>query len=115
MRSLEEYRAELTRLEGGTIPVTYAMELLDSADAAVAASRGEYTVSRAVELSRRSRSWIKRRLADWQAKGLARQLDDGTWLVKDAALPRAAVVPRGGFDPALGPEEIARRLYGAAS
>lgn len=114
MRSLTEYRAWLEEIDGGTVPVAKVLEIVATAEAEIAAARQEYTVSRAAEVSGKSRSWIVRRLKVWQATGLARQMDDGTWLVKDAALPARVKLARGGFDPALGPKEIARRLLRAS-
>lgn len=110
MRSLTEYRESLERIKGGTIPVDLALEIVDAWEQMEGAKGGEYTVSRAVELSGKSRGWFRRRLDGWQQKGLARQLNDGTWLVKDAAIPRRASLPSGGVDPSLSDEEFFQLL-----
>jgi hypothetical protein len=96
---LSEYREILERIgRGSTVSRDFALEIIEVAEAELAAATQEYTVGRATEVAGRSRSWVVRRLAAWADSGLARQLDDGTWLVKDAALPRRAHVPGGGID-----------------
>lgn len=109
-RSLQAYRETLDAIGDGTVSTAFVREILDAAAAEIAAAQGEYTVTRAMEVARRSRSWVKRRLPSWRTAGLARQLDDGTWLIKDAALPRSTTLPRGGFDPSSPVGSIAMRL-----
>jgi hypothetical protein len=96
---LNEYREILERIgRGSTVSREFALEIIDAAETELAAAGQEYTVGRAMEVAGRSRSWVVRRLAGWAEVGLARQLDDGTWLVKDAALPARPHVPGGGID-----------------
>lgn len=110
MRSLTEYRESLERIKGGTIPVDLALEIVDAWEKAEEKTAGEYTVSRAVEISGKSRGWFRRRLEEFGAKGLARQLSDGTWLVKDAAIPRRRTLPTGGVDPSLSDDQMLARI-----
>lgn len=110
MKDLREYRETAEKLRGGTVPAEFLLEVIGAAEAQIRAAQGEYTISRAVEISRRSRGYFKRRLSTLACQGLARQLSDGTWLVQDAAVPRPTAIPRGGFDPSLDPDEIARRI-----
>jgi hypothetical protein len=98
MRSLTEYRETLEQIGAGTVSTAFALEILAAAEAEIAAAGQEYTVGRAMEVARKSRSWVRRRLPTWRDRGLARQLEDGTWLIKDAALPARKAVPSGGID-----------------
>lgn len=110
MRSLTEYRETLERVRGGTVPVDLALEIVDAWERDAERSAGEYTITRAVELSGKSRGWFRRRIDDWARQGLARQLSDGTWLVKDAAVPIRRRLPSGGVDPSLSDEDIYAQL-----
>lgn len=112
-RSLTKYRESLEAIRGGTIPVDFALEIIEAWEADVQLAAGEYTITRAMEISGKSRGWFARRLEDWAKRGLARRLDNGTWLVSEAAVPRRRTLPSGGFDPSLGASEIARRILRA--
>lgn len=111
MRSLVEYRETLERIGDGTVSTDFAREIIDAAVAEIRAAHGEYTITQAVEMSGRSRSWFERRLNDFRMYGLARQLPNGMWLLKAAALP-GREHEGSGFDPALDVDEIARRVVG---
>lgn len=110
MRSLTEYRDSLERIRGGTVPVDLALEIIDAWEEDAAKAGGEYTITRAVELSGKSRGWFRRRVEEWAEVGLSRQLPDGTWLVKDAVVPRRRELPSGGVDPSLSDAELFRRI-----
>lgn len=110
MRSLTEYREMLERLEGGTVPVAFAQEILQAAEDQLQQAQGEHTITRAMELSGKSRGWFMRRLDAWAAQGLARRVEGGPWLVKDAVVPRRRPLASGGVDPSLSDEEIYRQL-----
>lgn len=115
MRNLSDYRETLERIGAGTVSTAFALEIIEAAEAEIAAAGQEYTVGRAAEVSGRSRSWVVRRLTNWSEDGLARQLDDGTWLVKDAALPPRPHVPGGGIDLSAPVGAFADKLLRRAS
>lgn len=106
---LSRYRETLERIRGGTVPAELALEILDAAEAELAHAHGEYTLTQAMAMSGRSRSWFERRLPDLEAQGLARRAGR-IWLLKRAAIPERETFARGGFDPAASDEEILRRL-----
>jgi hypothetical protein len=112
MRSLTEYRRLLEQIGDGTVSTAFAREILDVAEAKIQQAIGEYTLARAMEVSGKSRGWFRRRLPAWEQQGLARQMDGGTWLIKDAAVPRRKELPSGGVDPSLSDEEIFQRMVG---
>lgn len=107
MRSLTEYRETLERIGSGTVSVEFAREMLDAAEREVAKTVGEYTITQAVEMSGRSRSWFERHVERFAAEGLARKLGN-VWLVKGAAIPRRGETDA--FDPAMDVDSIADRL-----
>lgn len=110
LRSLQEYREDLARIDGGTVPVAYAREILEAADAALREAEGEYTLAQAMERSGKSRSYFERRVRRWTAEGLARK-PGREWLLKAAAIPPRVV--HGGFDPSLSADEVADAILGA--
>lgn len=105
--SLEEYRRRLAGVE--TVRRELVEEILDVAEAELDSAHGEFTISQAVAMSGRSRSWFERRLERWEERGLARK-PGRDWLLKAAVIPRRA--GERGFDPRLPADEIARRLVG---
>lgn len=115
MRTLRDYRDTLEQIGDGTVSTAFAREILTAAEAELAAAGQEYTVGRAAEVSGRSRSWVVRRLIGWREAGLARQIDDGTWLVRDAALPARRAVPSGGLDLSAPVGSFAAKLLRRAS
>lgn len=109
MTTLERYEATLTQVgEQGTVSVAFAREILAAAREEIEQRAGEFSVTQAVEISGRSRSWFERRLPEWQETGLARKVG-ALWLLKAAAIP-ARTEGVHGFDPRLGAEAIGRRL-----
>lgn len=117
MAGLREYRDKLAGLEGGTVPTALALEIIDAGLQEVAAAETEYTLTDACALSGRSRSFFERRLAMWEAQGLARR-SGRTWLLKRGTIParrRGVLVGGRGYDPALTPEELADALLRKAS
>ncbi len=107
MRSLSEYRDMLESIDGGTVPVAFAAEILDAAESEIHSAHGEYTLLQAMERSGRSRSYFERRIASLAARGLARK-PGREWLLRAAAIPSREV--HGGFDPSLSPNELADAL-----
>lgn len=114
MNSLAEYRDILERIAPGTVSTDFALEIIAAAEAELAAAGQEYTIGRAMELTHRSRSWIRRRLPVWRESGLARQLEDGTCLINDAALPPSTPVLVGGVDLSLPVGAFADKLLRGA-
>jgi hypothetical protein len=111
--TLDDYRKTLEQIGGGTVSVEFVRAVLEAADAEIEARSGEFTVTQAVEISGRSRSWFERRLRGMERDGLARQLaPHGVWLLKGAAIPSRGSVTRG-FDPRLDENTIADRLVAA--
>lgn len=108
MRSLTEYRETLERIGDGTVSVEFARGILDAAERELVQTGGELTITQAVEMSGRSRSWFERHANQLAAEGLARKLSNGMWLVKVAAARRAS--DPGAFDPGLDADSIAERL-----
>lgn len=112
MRSLDDYRAMLERIDGGTIPAALGLEIIHTAEAELQEARGEFTVAQAMEKSGRSRSYFERRLSKWAQDGLARK-PGRDWLLKAAAIPGRDT--HGGFDESLSPSEVAAALWRRAS
>lgn len=110
MLSLDDYKRRLQGIEGGTIPVSLALEIVAAAEREVETRAGELTISQAVERSGRSRSWFERRLEGWKVTGLARQMESGVWLLKAAALPDRPHSHPDGYDTALSDEDILAEL-----
>ena len=106
--SISEYRTLLERVDGGTVPARLALEIVDAAEKELDAAHGEYTVSQAMHMSGRSRSWFERRLPEWRKQKLARRVGR-VWLLKRGAIPIKRAGDEG-FDVSLSPEEVARRL-----
>lgn len=106
---LTRYRETLEQVRGGTVPAELALEILDAAEQEIAHAHGEYTLSQAMAMSGRSRSWFERRLPDLEARGLARRVGR-FWLLKRAAIPERATYSRDGFDPGVSDEDILRQL-----
>jgi hypothetical protein len=111
VRSMDEYRQTLDRIGAGTVSAEFAREILEAAEREIEARSGEFTVTQAVELSGRSRSWYERRLPDLEESGLARKVG-AVWLLKAAAIPTRRA-DDDGFDPLMTPEEIANRMAAA--
>src|SRR5690606_23474767 len=86
MRSLTEYRAQLEPMEGGTVPVALALEIIHAAEAELEEARGELSIAQAMERSGRSRSYFERRLEGWAKTGDARRVGR-VWLMRAAVVP----------------------------
>lgn len=113
-RSLVEYRETLEKIgQQGAVSVTYALEMLEAAESALEQQSGEHTLSRAITMSGRSRSWWESRLPHLQATKLARK-EGAIWLIKDAAIPRRKPLPRDGFSESDNAADIADRLLKSA-
>lgn len=109
MKTLTEYEQTLEKIGSGAVSIEFAREILEAAKAELAEAGGEFTITQAVELSGRSRSWFERRLPELAAAGTARQLPGGLWLLKRAAIP-SRWKEGDGLDPALDTETLAERV-----
>lgn len=109
MTPLADYRETLERVRGGTVPATLALEILDVAEREIERVHGEHTLTDAMAMSGRSRSWFERRLPEWERQGLARRAGR-IWLVKHGVIPHRELEVAAGFDPATSDDEILRRL-----
>lgn len=109
MLPLDEYKKRLQAIEGGTIPVSLALEIVAAAEHEVETRAGEFTISQAVERSGKSRSWFERRLEGWREEALARQVA-GVWFLKAAVIPTRAHSDPDGYDPSLSDDTILAEL-----
>lgn len=102
-RSLQEYRDRLNGV--ATVSVELVREIIDVAEAEIETAHGEFSLSQAVGISGRSRSWFERRLPTWQIQGLARKVGR-VWLLKRAIIPSRRQTARGAFDPSTPNDSI---------
>lgn len=107
--SLEEYRRSLELVQGGTIPVALALEIIDQAEEEIETRAVALTLQEAMDVSGRSRSFFERRLAGWLRDGTARKRG-GRWFIDRAVVPYRSGKPREGFDPSMPTDQIADRL-----
>ncbi len=108
LKTLAEYRELLEEMRGGTVAVDYVLdEIIAAAEREIARSGVELTLSQAMSLSGRSRSYFEARLAKWQEQGLARK-PGRDWLISRVVVPvRRQPGGEGLLDPDMSPEEIA--------
>jgi len=108
MRSLDDYRAMLESMKGGTIPAELGLEIIAQARAEIEEAGGEFTLAQAIERSGRSRSYFERRARQWAAQGFARK-PGREWLIKGVVIPSRVV--HGGFDPSLSADEVVDAIW----
>jgi len=107
--SLAEFRRSLEMVDGGTIPVSLALEIIDQAEEEIETREIALTMQEAMERSGRSRAYFERRLARWLKDGHARKRG-GRWFIAAEVVPYRSGKPGDGFDPSTPTEQIADQL-----
>ena len=110
-KPLAQFKAQLQGLEGGTVPVSYVLEMLETAEHEIEARKYAVTIPEAILKSGRSRSYFERRLKAWVEEDRA-QKRGRQWFLDAEVVPQRK--RRGsqdeGFDPDADPAEAARLL-----
>lgn len=107
--SLSDYRDRLEVMDGGLVPVSLALDIIDQAEEEMESRLWALTIPEAMEVSGRSRSYFERRLAGWVKAGTARKRG-GRWFLNREVVPSRGGRSREGFDPATPTDVLADQL-----
>lgn len=107
--SLADYRDRLEVMDGGLVPVSLALDIIDRAEEEIETRSLAITIPEAMDLSGRSRSYFERRLAGWVLAGSARKRG-GRWFLNREVVAAPVGRRKEGFDPSTPTELIADDL-----